>query len=369
MEKKLTILSFLFLCFAKIALCAGGIYDSFAIVDGTFYDLDATTMNLDFEGANLGTFGTGDQLLLGGQLKSFKNNGTDVEGASIFYVIYESGNRPMSPTFTEISYAFQWNEGDTGAPAGLNNSGDQQWGTEVGGANTTDLAVDIFDGVSLPAGNYVLEVYARITTNGMDAPAEIFDSNGGSNYKANFTLDTPLPVTLTQFTATPKGSTTHLQWSTATELNNDGFEVQRSADARRWSVLGWVTGRGTTQEQQDYTFTDEAPLPGQSYYRLKQIDYDGQHEYSPVVSVRLGDSGQFEVFPNPVRERLRLSFTATPPPDARLRLRNARGQTVREWPADTRGGLSLQGVRPGAYVLQLEDTRGALLHAERVMVQ
>ena len=182
-------------------------------------------------------------------------------------------------------------------------------------------------------------------------------------------MSSPLPVTLTQFTATPKGSTTHLQWSTATELNNDGFEVQRSADARRWSTLGWVTGRGTTQEQQDYTFTDEAPLPGQSYYRLKQIDYDGQHEYSPVVSVRLGDSGQFEVFPNPVRERLRLSFTATPPPDARLRLRDARGQTVREWPADTRGGLSLQGVRPGAYVLQLEDTRGALLHAERVMVQ
>ena len=182
-------------------------------------------------------------------------------------------------------------------------------------------------------------------------------------------MSTPLPVTLTHFTATPKGSTTHLHWSTATELNNDGFEVQRSADGRRWEKLGWVAGQGTTQQRQDYTFVDEAPLAGQGYYRLRQVDYDGQYEYSPVASVRLGQPGPFAVFPNPARERLQLRFAATPPPDARLRLRNARGQTLREWPADTRGGLSLQGVWPGAYVLQLEDARGALLHAERVMVQ
>jgi hypothetical protein len=178
-----------------------------------------------------------------------------------------------------------------------------------------------------------------------------------------------LPVTLTHFTATPKSSTVQLDWATATELNNDGFEVQRSADARSWEKLGWVAGRGTTQERQDYGFVDEAPLSGQSYYRLKQIDYDGQYEYSPTVSVRGRGEALFSVFPNPARERLQVRFDDTPPVDARLRLRNARGQTVREWPVDTRGGLSLEGIRPGAYVLQLEGVRVGSLHAERVMVQ
>lgn len=181
--------------------------------------------------------------------------------------------------------------------------------------------------------------------------------------------NTPLPVTLTHFTATPKSSTVQLDWSTATELNNDGFEVQRSADARSWEKLGWVAGRGTTQERQDYGFVDEAPLPGQSYYRLKQIDYDGQYEYSPTVSVRGRGEALFSVFPNPARERLQVRFDDTPPADASLRLLDARGQTVREWPVDTRGGLSLEGIRPGAYVLQLEGARGELLHAERVVVQ
>lgn len=211
---------------------------------------------------------------------------------------------------------------------------------------------------AVPASDFPPYDFASREYNATDRDPQIVYKTAGA-----------LPVTLTHFNATPQRGITFLLWSTATELNNDRFEVQRSADARRWEALGWVGGMGTTQQPQDYRYTDHAPLSGLSYYRLKQIDYDGQYEYSPVVSVRHGQTGLFDVFPNPVRERLQVRFANTPPSNARLRLRNVHGQTVRDWPVDLRGGLPLEGVHPGVYLLQLESVRGELLHAERVMVQ
>jgi hypothetical protein len=168
--------------FTGASLFAGsGIFDSFAIVESTFYDLNATTANADYSGANLGSFDTTDSISIGGQLKSFKNNGTDVTGALLSYVIYAVGSRPATPTFNDVSYAFQID--NVGG-----NSGDQQWGTNVDGSNATDVAASASLS-SLSAGDYKLEVFAHITTNGIDAASEIFDNNGGGgNYIADFTV-------------------------------------------------------------------------------------------------------------------------------------------------------------------------------------
>lgn len=161
------------------ALFAGaGIFDSFAIVEGSFYDLGASTGNPDFAGSNFGTFAQSDSLDLGGQLKSFKNNGTDVQSASLFYVIYEQGNRPGSPSFSQISYSFQIDN-----VGGV--TGDQQWGTDVAGQNTTDDSISV-SLAGLTAGTYSLEVFSRITTNGTDAATFIFSNNGGNNFVGSF---------------------------------------------------------------------------------------------------------------------------------------------------------------------------------------
>jgi len=160
---------------------AAGIFDSFAIVEGTYYDLGADTANADFIGSNFGSFDPSDSLQLGGQLKSFKNNGTDVQSASLFYVIYEEGNRPGSPTFSEITYSFQIdNVGGT--------PGDQQWGTDVAGSNATDDSVTISLGSLSANTTYALEVFSRITTNGTDADTEIFSNNSGNNFVGSFTV-------------------------------------------------------------------------------------------------------------------------------------------------------------------------------------
>jgi hypothetical protein len=110
-----------------------------------------------------------------------------------------------------------------------------------------------------------------------------------------------LPVELINFKALIReNQTVDLLWATATEKNNHGFDVERSADNKNWKTLGFVQGNGTTAERHDYTFTDTEPLQGVNYYRLKQLDFDGKHEYSPMVVADVRGGGlQFDVFPNP----------------------------------------------------------------------
>lgn len=110
----------------------------------------------------------------------------------------------------------------------------------------------------------------------------------------------PLPVELLTFTGELTGSIVQLDWITATELNNAGFEIHRSKDGINWSPIGWKDGHGTTTIRQEYQDLDKSPYFGENYYRLKQLDYDGQYEYSNiiVVNVNAKDMG-VNVFPNP----------------------------------------------------------------------
>ena len=111
----------------------------------------------------------------------------------------------------------------------------------------------------------------------------------------------PLPVELTDFKGHLQDHTAILEWNTASETNNLGFEVERSPDGRSWENIGFVRGAGSTSEKQQYRFEDVRPLYGDNYYRLKQIDFDGQWEYSPIRIVPYGapPSTHLSVFPNP----------------------------------------------------------------------
>jgi hypothetical protein len=164
-----------------ISFGAAGIYDSFIYTTTTgaapltFYDIGAVSANVDFNGANLGNFALGSTLQVGGQQKSFKNGGTDVTAHNLFWKV--------TGAFAGVSMPFQWNFGDVGAPSGLNNVGDQQWGGDVQGGNAAlVLSGNVLNGLS--AGNYTLEVYSEINTSG----GPVANNNSGANYKANFTV-------------------------------------------------------------------------------------------------------------------------------------------------------------------------------------
>ncbi len=96
----------------------------------------------------------------------------------------------------------------------------------------------------------------------------------------------PLPVTWLSFNAKRAGETSiNLKWSTASEINNSHFEVERSADAKNFTVIGNVKGNGTTSQVSNYTYTDASGLTGSCYYRLRQVDLNGKSEYSIIIAV------------------------------------------------------------------------------------
>ncbi|NQX92307.1 MAG: T9SS type A sorting domain-containing protein, partial [Flavobacteriales bacterium] len=102
-------------------------------------------------------------------------------------------------------------------------------------------------------------------------------------------------------------SKTRCTWSTATEINNDYFTVQRTVDGNYWEDIGTVAGAGTTQQQQDYEFIDPNPLYGVSYYRIKQTDYNGEFDYSQKRAVERAHRLQITAFPNPSDGRYQLN--------------------------------------------------------------
>lgn len=113
----------------------------------------------------------------------------------------------------------------------------------------------------------------------------------------------PFPVELVSFTGKASARGIALAWRTASEVNNSHFEVERSADGEAFEKINSVAGHGNSSATLDYSYTDASPLPGQNYYRLKQVDFDGQYAYSSVVAVAAAapstTSLQIGLAPNP----------------------------------------------------------------------
>lgn len=114
----------------------------------------------------------------------------------------------------------------------------------------------------------------------------------------------PLPVTLTSFTARPINKNKVLiEWNTASENNNDYFDVERSADGITFELVGKQNGKGNPNKASGYSIYDHKPYMGQSYYRLKQVDINGQETLSPLVPVQInettGEESIYNIFPNP----------------------------------------------------------------------
>jgi surface protein len=141
----------------------------------------------------------------------------------------------------------------------------------------------------------------------------------------------PLPVELTAFTASTSGELVDLRWSTASETNNAGFDVERSTDGETFTTIGFEPGVGTTEEAQSYRFVDrDAPFATTLFYRLRQVDTDGTFEYSPVVEVEVTPSAValLPVAPNPVSASARLRYELPEATAVRLQVFDLLGRRV-----------------------------------------
>lgn len=141
-----------------------------------------------------------------------------------------------------------------------------------------------------------------------------------------------IPVELTSFVANVTPSNVELNWVTATELNNYGFEVERRVKDGEFYTIGFVRGNGTTTEINRYSFVDNNVQSGQYYYRLKQIDYSGAYEYSPEIEVDFSPVTQFGLeqnYPNPFNPSTKIKFSIIENSQVKLAVYNLLGETVR----------------------------------------
>ena len=141
----------------------------------------------------------------------------------------------------------------------------------------------------------------------------------------------PLPVELTSFTASSVNGTVNLNWATATEVSNYGFEVERSTDNSVWNKIGFVAGNGNSNSVKTYSYSDNTASAGTVYYRLKQLDTDGKYEYSKVVSVNNTTPDAFTVdqnFPNPFNPSTTIRFSLANSSNVKVDVYASNGELV-----------------------------------------
>lgn len=120
-------------------------------------------------------------------------------------------------------------------------------------------------------------------------------------------LSGTFPVEMVGFSAIQNGPSVQLDWATASEINNDYFSVEKSTDGRIWNQLSTIEGAGNSSQHQTYREFDHSLTIGTSYYRLAQVDFDGQVNYSPIRSVKIADlavADFVEAYPNPTQNTI-----------------------------------------------------------------
>jgi hypothetical protein len=159
----------------------------------------------------------------------------------------------------------------------------------------------------------------------------------------------PVPVELISFSMTLDKNNVILNWLTATEINNYGFEILRFNPniISEWEIIGFEAGHGTTTEKQSYSFTDESLQPGKYQYRLKQIDLDGTFELSQILEASISIPTEFlleQNYPNPVNPTTTLRYIVPQVSLVKIKIYDLTGQEI---------ALLIDGVKePGIYEIK-----------------
>jgi hypothetical protein len=221
----------------------------------------------------------------------------------------------------------------------------------------------MIDSLGLTEASDWLRSYANsISADGSTIVGTAYPASGGPiAYVLRF--ENPVPVELTSFSASYENNKVTLGWTTSSELNNQGFDVERKTQNSQWNKIGFVIGNGTTTETNSYQFIDNSITSNKYYYRLKQVDFDGSFEYSNVVEVDINAVTEFTLnqnYPNPFNPSTKISFTLPQSTSVKLSVFNLLGEKVVELVNEVKSAgfyevdFSGSNLTSGMYLYRLE---------------
>ena len=264
------------------------------------------------------------------------------------YDIYLSGS--VHPSLRSLTFA-----DNVVGPQTLVRSGNLSItaGLYPAGKSPNDFGKEItFDSVWTYKGGHVLIEIRHAGSNGSSRSVDAISTStsgygtsvsaawtgsytGTSGSQGNFAVVRisavdPIPVELTSFTASVVMNNVGLNWSTATELNNYGFDVERLSD-NNWVKIGFVPGAGTSTEPTSYSYSDNNLSSGKYTYRLRQIDIDGTASYSNTAEAEISGSPDYSLgqnYPNPFNPVTSIEFSLKEKANVRLSIYNSIGEEV-----------------------------------------
>jgi hypothetical protein len=188
----------------------------------------------------------------------------------------------------------------------------------------------------------------------------------------------PLPVTLVNFKGEQAGEINKLSWSTSTEVNNKGFELERSADGRTYTTITFIATKaenGNSTSLLDYAFNDRS-VAGKTYYRLKQVDKDGRYNYSNVVVLnrKVSEVVLSAVYPNPTTKELNLKITSPKAEQLTIIVTDLTGKVVMRRSAsvvtgDNQEQLNVSELAAGSYFIKAVCANGCETGVQKFVKQ
>ncbi|MEM8888605.1 MAG: T9SS type A sorting domain-containing protein, partial [Bacteroidota bacterium] len=244
--------------------------------------------------------------------------------------------------------------------ANINVIDDNFWQNLVAGTNVGQTQVHILTinidhsiGGSAPSAFY-------LASTSENHPALEYIGSDFISHPVIAAANTIFPVEYLDFQATQlENWATRLSWTTALEINNRGFEIQRLLpDGNEWENIGFVEGNGNSQSPTSYEFLDTQARIGENTYRLKQIDFDGAFAHSDIRTVFFEGGMEVILHPNPTKDRLTIRFNGSQTQEKiPYRLMDMRGKVLMEGKLDPQklGFIQLEDLPEGTYLLSIKQ--------------
>ena len=241
------------------------------------------------------------------------------------------------------------------------------------------LHIDAGRKLSLPSGSVInVEAGAQVTFGNTGAGTNVevggvvvaSGQSSGGTFSGPGTISGTAPIELVSFSAEQANEGIKIEWYTASETNNSHFEIERSNDSERFSVIYALQGAGNSSSILKYQYIDKNPYTGRAYYRLKQVDFDGTFSHSSIVEVHFSskDASISYVYPNPVNSQSILKLPTFGNNPLGLTISDLRGKILFRGPVSgPEYKLAQHRFSSGVYMYMLHEV-GKVVNSGKFMV-